>query len=80
MVGARGLIVHGGHGIGLEHLERPYIIPGDDMLLEEGMVIAIEPGVYLPGVGGLRIEDNFLVTATGVEVLSHYPRQLTVCW
>jgi Xaa-Pro aminopeptidase len=78
--GCGALTVHGGHGIGLEHLERPYIIPGDDMPLEEGMVIALEPGVYLPGVGGLRIEDNYLVTANGLEVLSHYPRQLTVCW
>ncbi len=78
--GCGALIVHGGHGIGLEHLERPFIIPGDDMLLEEGMVIAVEPGVYLPGVGGLRIEDNFLVTASGLEVLSLYPRQLTICW
>jgi len=78
--GYGGLIVHGGHGLGLEHLERPYIIPGDDMPLEEGMVIALEPGLYLPGIGGLRIEDDYLVTANGVEVLSHYPRALVVCW
>ncbi len=77
--GYGALRFHGGHGIGLEHLERPYIIPGDSMLLEEGMVLALEPGVYLPGVGGLRIEDNYLVTANGLEVLSHYPRELTVC-
>jgi Xaa-Pro aminopeptidase len=78
--GYGGLIVHGGHGIGLEHLERPYIILGDDMPLEEGMVITLEPGLYLPGTGGLRIEDNYLVTANGLEVLSHYPRELQVCW
>jgi Xaa-Pro aminopeptidase len=78
--GCGPLIVHGGHGIGLEHLERPSIIPGDDLALEEGMVIALEPGVYLPGIGGLRIEDNYLVTGAGLEVLSHYPRELTRCW
>src|ERR1035437_2091631 len=78
--GYGALIVHGGHGIGLEHLERPYIVPGDDMPLEEGMVLTFEPGVYLPGIGGLRIEDNYVVTANGVDVLSHYPRELRVCW
>ena len=73
-------MVHGGHGIGLEHLERPYIIPGDDMLLEEGMVLTFEPGVYLPGIGGLRIEDNYVVTAHSVEAVSHFRRELVVCW
>jgi Xaa-Pro aminopeptidase len=41
--------------------------------IEAGMVLAIEPAVYWPGGGGLRLEDNFLVTATGSEKLSHYP-------
>jgi Xaa-Pro aminopeptidase len=78
--GYGALTVHGGHGIGLEHLERPYIVPGDDMPLEEGMVLTFEPGVYLPGIGGLRIEDNYVVTSNGLEALSHYPRELMVCW
>jgi Xaa-Pro aminopeptidase len=73
------LPAHGGHGIGLEHLERPYIIPGDPMPLKAGMVITLEPGVYLPEIGGLRIEDDYLVTETGLAVLSHYPRELVVC-
>jgi Xaa-Pro aminopeptidase len=77
--GYGSLLFHGGHAIGLEHLERPYFIPGDDLPLEEGMVIALEPGVYLPGVGGLRVEDNYLVTSHGLEALSHYPREITVC-
>ncbi len=77
--GYGSLLFHGGHAIGLEHLERPYIIPGDELPLEEGMVIALEPGVYLPGVGGLRVEDNFLVTSHGLEVISHYPREITRC-
>lgn len=71
------LRLHGGHALGLEHTERPFIIPGEEMQLEEGMVIALEPGVYLPGVGGLRVEDNYRVTADGLEVLSHFPRELT---
>jgi Xaa-Pro aminopeptidase len=70
---------HGGHGIGLEHLERPFIIPAEDMLLAEGMVLSLEPGVYHPSLGGLRIEDNYLVTAGGLEALSRYPRTLVCC-
>lgn len=70
---------HGGHAIGLEHLERPYIIPADEMRLEEGMVLTLEPGVYGPGLGGLRVEDNYLVMAGGLELLSHYPRELAQC-
>ena len=74
-----GLRAHGGHAIGLEHLERPYIIPGDEMVLEVGMVLSLEPGVYGPQFGGLRLEDNYVVTAKGLELLSHYPRQLVQC-
>jgi Xaa-Pro aminopeptidase len=74
-----GLVGHGGHAIGLEHLERPYIIAGDDMRLEEGMTITLEPGLYLPGVGGMRLEDNYVVGSDGLEVLSHYSRELIVC-
>ena len=74
-----GFKFHGGHALGLDHLERPYIIPAEDMRLEEGMVVALEPAVYLPGIGGLRVEDNYLVTASGIEPLSRYPRELTMC-
>ncbi|MBM3679445.1 MAG: aminopeptidase P family protein [Actinobacteria bacterium] len=74
-----GMIGHGGHAIGLEHLERPYIIAGEDMPLEEGMTITLEPGLYLPGVGGMRLEDNYVVTSSGVELLSHYSRELIRC-
>jgi Xaa-Pro aminopeptidase len=74
-----GLITHFGHGLGLQHLERPYIIPAEEHPLEEGMVIALEPGVYLPGELGLRVEDNFVVTPQGMEPLSHFPRELFAC-
>jgi len=73
-----GMRGHGGHAIGLEHLERPYVIAGDAMPLAEGMVLTLEPGIYLSDVG-LRLEDNYLVTADGLELLSHYTRELVAC-
>lgn len=74
-----GLITHLGHGLGLQHPERPYIIPAEEMRIEEGMVLALEPGIYgLDGIG-MRIEDNYLVTAAGLEPLSHFPRELIAC-
>jgi Xaa-Pro aminopeptidase len=72
------LTTHFGHGLGLQHLERPYIIPAEEMRLEEGMVIALEPGVYAPDGMGMRVEDNYVVTPAGLEPLSHYPRDLGV--
>jgi Xaa-Pro aminopeptidase len=77
--GCGALRFHGGHALGLEHVERPFVVPGDDMPLAEGMVVALEPGVYLPGVGGLRLEENYLVRAEGLEALSRFPRELVVC-
>lgn len=74
-----GLTTHFGHGLGLQHPERPYVIPAEEMQLNEGMVIALEPGIYgLDGIG-VRLEDNYLVTASGLEPLSHFPRELIVC-
>jgi Xaa-Pro aminopeptidase len=70
---------HTGHAIGLEGQERPYIIPGEPMVLEPGMVIAIEPGAYLPDTGGMRLEGNFLITESGCETLSDYPFELIAC-
>lgn len=70
--------VHGtGHGVGLEIHEPPWITPtrGVDVL-EPGMVFSIEPGVYLPGLGGVRMEDLLLLTENGAEVLSTSPKKL----
>jgi Xaa-Pro aminopeptidase len=66
---------HGlGHGVGLRIHELPRVSKTSDDVLEEGNVITIEPGIYLPGLGGVRIEDDFLVTKDGVEQLSHFSK------
>lgn len=62
-----------GHGIGLEGHESPYIRSGNDKLLKPGMTFTIEPGIYIPGLGGVRIEDDILITETGIESLSNLP-------
>ena len=67
-----------GHGLGLEGHEEPYIKENDDFVLGEGMTFTIEPGIYLPGRGGVRIEDDMVITADGCESLSTLPRGLQV--
>ena len=68
---------HAGHGLGLLHPERPYIAPWDEMELTERMVLSIEPGIYISGLGGMRIEQNFIVWADGAEPTSQFPLQLS---
>lgn len=68
---------HGlGHGIGLNIHELPRISPIEQAVLKPGMVVTVEPGVYLPGWGGVRIEDDVLVTRDGREVLTSVPKAL----
>ncbi len=57
--------------------EEPYIAPGNDLVLREGMAFSIEPGIYFPGEWGARIEDIVVVTADGVERLNTAPHELT---
>ncbi|GGE02255.1 Xaa-Pro aminopeptidase [Gemmobacter megaterium] len=85
---ARGVIVAAGygdyfthrtgHGLGSEVHEPPYMTGTNDLLLEEGMVFTVEPGIYLPGRFGIRLEEVAVVTATGVRILSGLSRDLHI--
>lgn len=67
-----------GHGIGIEEHEEPYVIAGNRRLLEPGHAFSVEPGIYVPGRYGMRLEDIVVVTDTGVEVLNQAQRSLVV--
>ncbi len=75
--GYESLIRHRtGHGIGLQAHEWPYIVEGNQRILEPGMVFTIEPGIYQMGVIGVRIEDDVLITPDGSESLTTFPREI----
>jgi Xaa-Pro aminopeptidase len=67
-----------GHGIGLDVHEDPYLVTGNSQSLEPGMAFSIEPGIYLPGRFGVRIEDIVVCTEAGVDRLNRSPRELVV--
>lgn len=77
--GAKQGFIHGtGHGLGLDIHEEPARINGSDYTLFEHLVITVEPGLYYPAIGGVRIEDVVVVTKTGAKVLGAYPKRLVV--
>ena len=65
-----------GHGLGMDVHEPPYIREGNAVPLAVGNIFTVEPGVYLPDVGGIRIEDDVLITPDGAESLTTFPREL----
>lgn len=68
---------HGlGHGLGMQVHEAPFLRPNAQTVLQPGMVVTVEPGIYLPDWGGVRIEDDVLVTPDGCEVLTNVPKDL----
>ena len=70
---------HGlGHGVGLDTHEKPVVSPRSDAVVEEGMVFTIEPGIYIPGLGGVRIEDTVAVTSDGCRLLTKVTKQLVI--
>jgi Xaa-Pro aminopeptidase len=67
---------HTGHAIGLRYHEGPFLDTGDETVIQAGMVFTVEPGLYVPGLGGFRHSDTVLVTENGMEQLTYYPREL----
>ena len=68
---------HGGHGIGLSHPENPYIVRHADETFLAGDVVTLEPGLYVPNVGGVRLEHNYLLRDDGFERLSNHLDRMT---
>ncbi len=67
---------HAGHGIGLDGHEPPWLDPGDKTIMKSGMVFSCEPGLYLPGYAGFRHSDTVVVTSSGMDLITDYPRDL----
>ncbi|WHX99603.1 Xaa-Pro peptidase family protein [Neobacillus sp. DY30] len=67
-----------GHGLGISVHEYPSMTETNQLVIEEGMVYTIEPGIYVPGVAGVRIEDDVFITADGAKVLTNFPKELQI--
>ena len=65
-----------GHGFGLGNHEGPWVAEGSDEVLQENMIISVEPGIYISKTGGVRHSDTVLVTKDGHDLLTHYPSDL----
>lgn len=75
----KGMFIHSfGHGIGQEVHQGIHISPRSEQILREGNIVSAEPGIYIPGVGGIRIEDTCLITKNGCEVLTSFDHSFTV--
>lgn len=67
-----------GHGVGLDIHEKPTLSLASEDILEENMVVTVEPGVYIPGWGGIRIEDTVIVTKNGIEIITHSTKEFLI--
>lgn len=67
-----------GHGVGLDLHEEPFLGNYGTRIMEPGCIITMEPGIYIPGWGGVRIEDTVLITENGIEILTHFPKELMI--
>ncbi|MNV96160.1 Aminopeptidase [compost metagenome] len=73
------LFGHGtGHGLGMEIHEAPRLSKLSDSILTPGMTVTVEPGIYVPGFGGVRIEDDIVITETGIKILTSSPKDLII--
>ncbi len=67
---------HSGHAIGMRYHEGPFLDSGDTTVIKPGMVFTVEPGLYVPELGGFRHSDTVVVTDNGIEIMTYYPRDL----